>query len=124
MAHIHSQAAVSITHGKQPTQQKVVDARKIGNIPAPYKEKFDTEFVPLVIRWVSKSEEPWNTPDGKDPLQDIHDKVYRTVDGILDRHHPLVDPVSYFTPPSAAGISDTPGLCLSSSRRLPHGGAQ
>jgi len=107
MTHIQtSQALVSITHSKEPLQQKVVDARKIGNIPAPYKEKFDTEFVPSVIGWVSKSEEPWNTPDGKFPLQDIHDTVYRTIDGILDRHHPLVDPVSTTSLFFVVSISD------------------
>ena len=108
MAHIHPQASVSIAHSNKPPQQKVVDARKIGNIPAPYKEKFDTDFVPSVIGWVSKSEEPWNTPDGKVPLQDIHDRVYRTVDGILDRRHPLVDPVSYFALLSTVRLSDAP----------------
>jgi len=78
----------------------------MGSIPAPYKEKFDTDFVPSVIRWISKSEEPWNNPDGKNPLQAIHDTVYKTVDGILDRRHPLVDPVSYFTLPFVAGLPD------------------
>jgi len=101
VAHIHLQASVSITHSNQPPQQKVVDARKIGSIPAPYREKFNTDFVPSVIRWVSKLEEPWNNLDGKVPLQAIHDTVYKTVDGILDRCHPLVDPVSRFTPPLA-----------------------
>jgi hypothetical protein len=89
---------VSITHNC-PVQQKVVEARKISNIQPPYKEKFDTDFVPSAIRWVSQSEEPWNNPDGKVPLQEIHDAMYRTIDGIVDRWHPLIDPVSYFTIP-------------------------
>lgn len=75
-------------------KQKVVEARKIGNLPQPYKEKFDTNFVPLVIQAVAQSDDPWNNPDGGAPLQRIHNSVYRNVDGIIDRRHPLVEPVS------------------------------
>ena len=85
---------VSVVHSAKPSKQKVVEARKIGSILPPYKERFDTDFVQSVIKWVSKSEEPWNNPDGKVPLQGIHDTVYPTVDGIVDRKHPLVEPVS------------------------------
>ncbi|KAF9782782.1 hypothetical protein BJ322DRAFT_1110668 [Thelephora terrestris] len=84
--------AVSIVHSNTP-KPKVVDARKIGNVPLPYKEKFDTDFIPSVVEWVAQSEEPWNNPDGKVPLQQIHDKVYKTIDGIIDRHHPLIEPL-------------------------------
>lgn len=86
---------VSVTHSTNPSKQKVVDARKIGSIPPPYKEKFDTDFVRSAIKWVSQSEEPWNNPDGKIPLQGIHDTVYPTVDGVVDRKHLLVEPVSH-----------------------------
>ena len=57
------------------------------------------DFVPSATRWVSQLGEPWNNPDGKVPLQEIHNAVYRTVDGIVDHQHPLVDPVSHFTFP-------------------------
>lgn len=89
------QSTVSITHSTTP-KPKVVDARKIGNIPPPYREKFDMDFVPSVVEWVAQSEEPWSNPDGKVPLQKIHDSVYRSIVGIVDRHHPLIEPVIYF----------------------------
>jgi len=100
-AHIYMppQGMVSITHSAHPPKQKVVDARKIGNILPPYKEKFDTDFVPSVIECISQSDEPWNNPDGKVPLQKVHDKVYHTIDGVIDRQHPLVEPVSHFITP-------------------------
>lgn len=87
-----SQSAVSVAHA--PPKQKVVEARKIGNLPQPYKEKFDTGFVPLVIKLVAQSEDPWNHPDAGTPLQKIHNSVYKNVDAIVDRQHVLIEPVS------------------------------
>jgi hypothetical protein len=95
------QATVSIAHSAHPPRKKVVQVRKIGNIPPPYKERFDTDFIPSIIEWVSQSEEPWNNPDGKVPLQKIHNTVYHTVDSIIDRKHSLVEPISHI--PSFGG---------------------
>ncbi|KAF9789201.1 hypothetical protein BJ322DRAFT_1105068 [Thelephora terrestris] len=72
-------STVSIAHAAP--KKKVVEARKIGNLPQPYKEKFDTDFVPL------------NHPDAGTPLQRIHNSVYKNVDAIVDRQHVLIEPV-------------------------------